>query len=187
MRAFQTSAGLAATALSAPPRWPRLSRAAAAQPGAQHPTGLPVEGQRRAALVKVLRWMISQEPSIHYTQDHGMRLAALGAPYTSPFSTDCSASIKLACAWAQVPDPNGLGLTVPEGYTGTMLTFCKHIKRAAIEPGDFLVLGNWPGEHACAVLEVGSIRSCSHTAARRGPRRSGSRTSSYHKGAPRTG
>jgi hypothetical protein len=156
VRAFQKSAGLDSDGVVGPATLAALSRAAASQPGAQHPAGLPVEGQRRAALVKVLRWMISQEPSIHYTQEHGARLASLGKPYTSPFSTDCSASIKLACAWAQVPDPNGLGLAVPEGYTGTMLTYCTHIKRAAIQPGDFLVLGNWPGEHACAVLEVGA-------------------------------
>jgi peptidoglycan hydrolase-like protein with peptidoglycan-binding domain len=153
VRAFQTSAGLASDGVVGPATLAALSRAAAAVPGAQHPAGLPVEAQRRAALIKVLRWMIAQEPSIHYTQDHGLRLAALGTPYASPLSTDCSGAVKLACAWAQVPDPNGLGLTVPEGYTGTMLTYCKHITRAAAVPGDFLVLGDWPGSHACVLLE----------------------------------
>jgi peptidoglycan hydrolase-like protein with peptidoglycan-binding domain len=154
VRTFQTSAGLASDGVVGPATLAALSRAAAAQPGAQHPTGLPVEAQRRAALIKVLRWMISQEPAIHYTQDHALRLAALGTPYASPLSTDCSGAIKLACAWAQVPDPNGLGLTVPEGYTGTMLTYCKHITRAAAQPADFLVLGDWPGSHACVLLDL---------------------------------
>jgi Putative peptidoglycan binding domain len=154
VRAFQTSAGLASDGVVGPATLAALSRAAAAQPGAQHPGGLPVEAGRRAALIKVLRWMISQEPAIHYTQDHAVRLAALGTPYASPLSTDCSGAIKLACAWAQVPDPNGIGLTVAEGYTGTMLTYCKHIVRSAAQPGDFLVLGDWPGSHACVLMDL---------------------------------
>jgi hypothetical protein len=64
-----------------------------------------------------------------------------------------------------------------------MLTFCKHIKRAAIQPGDFLVLGNWPGEHACAVLEVGADPLLFSHGGEKGPVAvSLSDEVSYHKG-----
>jgi hypothetical protein len=155
VRAFQTSAGLDSDGVVGPLTLAALARAVAGVPAVQHPSGLPVEVQRRSALLKVLRWMIAQEPLIHYTDGDG-RLQALATPYVSPLRTDCSGSIKIACAWAEIPDPNGLGLNVPRGYTGTMLTYCKKIRRADAQPGDFLVLGDYPGVHACAVLEDGS-------------------------------
>jgi hypothetical protein len=155
VRAFQTTAGLESDGVVGPLTLAALSRAVAGRPAVQHPTGLPVEAVRRSGLLKVFRWMISQEPLIHYTDGDG-RLQALSTPFVSPLRTDCSGSIKIACAWAQVPDPNGLGLNVQQGYTGTMLTYCTKIKRASARPGDFLVLGDYPGVHACAVLEDGS-------------------------------
>jgi hypothetical protein len=155
VRAFQTTAGLAADGVVGPLTLAALARAIAGQPAVQHPTGLPVELQRRSALLKVLRWMISQEPLIHYEDGEG-RLEALATPYTSPLRTDCSGSIKIACAWAAVPDPNGLGLGVHQGYTGTMLTYCRKIRRSTARPGDFLVIGDYPGVHACALLEPGA-------------------------------
>ena len=155
VRAFQTASGLESDGVVGPMTLAALSRAVAGQPAIQHPTGLPLEAQRRSALLKVFRWMIAQEPLIHYADGDG-RLKALTTPYVSPLRTDCSGSIKIACAWAEVPDPNGLGLHVPRGYTGTMLTYCSKIRRAAAKPGDFLVLGDYPGVHACAVLEPGS-------------------------------
>jgi hypothetical protein len=154
VRAFQTTAGLAADGIVGPLTLAALARAIAGQPAVQHPAGLPVELQRRSALLKVLRWMISQEPLIHYADGDG-RLDALATPYVSPLRTDCSGSIKIACAWAAVPDPNGIGLRVPQGYTGTMLTYLRKIRRATARAGDFLVIGDYPGTHACAVLEPG--------------------------------
>jgi hypothetical protein len=155
VRAFQAAAGIDADGVVGPLTLAALARAVAAQPAVQHPTGLQVEAQRRNGLLKVLRWMISQEPLIHYADGEG-RLEALASPYTRPLRTDCSGSIKIACAWAEVPDPNGLGLSVPQGYTGTMLTHCRRIRRSAARPGDFLVIGDYPGVHACALLEPGS-------------------------------
>jgi hypothetical protein len=182
VRAFQTTAGLDADGVVGPLTLAALARAVAAQPAVQHPTGLPVEAQRRSGLLKVLRWMISQEPMIHYADGDG-RLDALATPYTRPLRTDCSGSIKIACAWAEVPDPNGLGLRVPQGYTGTMLTHCRRIRRSAARPGDFLVIGDYPGVHACALLESGSDPLLFSHGSEKGPL--GVRLSdelAYHKG-----
>ena len=37
-----------------------------------------------------------------------------------------------------------------------MLTYCTKIRRSAARAGDFLVIGDYPGVHACVLLEPGS-------------------------------
>ena len=114
VRAFQTAAGLAADGVAGPLTLASLARAVAAQPAVQHPDGLPLEAQRRSALLKVLRWMISQEPLIHYGGGEG-RLHALATPYATPLRTDCSGAVKIACAWPRSRIRTGSGCTCRRG------------------------------------------------------------------------
>jgi hypothetical protein len=49
------------------------------------------------------------------------------------------------------------------GYTGTMLRACRRIPQSAVQPGDLVVWGNFPGHHVCLVLEAGADPLlCSH-------------------------
>lgn len=68
--------------------------------------------------------------------------------------TDCSGGVTYLAECAGIPDPNGRrfdGL----GYTGTLLDHCQRISRPALEPGDLVVFGAYPGHHVCAVLDAG--------------------------------
>ncbi len=115
----------------------------------------------RAKIVEIARWGIANEPSIHYQQsrpvdglDHRRKL---------PLHTDCSGFSTLCYKWAGAKiDPNG-GNFGGGAYTGTMLQHCRHIAKSAVQPGDLVVWGAYPGHHVALVLEAGADPLlCSH-------------------------
>jgi len=73
---------------------------------------------------------------------------------TLPLTTDCSGFATLCYFLAGAPDPNGLDYT-GQGYTGTLLRHLPHIGRAAVQRGDIVVWGRYPGHHCAVVLEPG--------------------------------
>ena len=113
----------------------------------------------RAKIVALARWGIQNELSIHYQQLRP--LDGLNQPQKLPLHTDCSGFATLCYRWAGASDPNGGNFS--GAYTGTMLTHCRHIPKAAVQPGDLVVWGAYPGHHVALVLEPGSDPLlCSH-------------------------
>jgi cell wall-associated NlpC family hydrolase len=114
----------------------------------------------RGRIVELARWGIQNEHAIHYQQLRP--LDGLNQPQKLPLYTDCSGFSTLCYKWAgsQI-DPNGANFC--GAYTGTMLTHCRHIPRRAVQPGDLVVWGAYPGHHVALVLEPGSDPLlCSH-------------------------
>ena len=109
----------------------------------------------RARIVACAEWGVANEEQISYSQN-GPRLAGLGRPKLLPLVTDCSGFATLCYDWAGAPDPNGNGYD-PHGaaYTGTMLTTCHAVPRAAVQRGDLVVFGAYPGNHVCVVVQTG--------------------------------
>jgi cell wall-associated NlpC family hydrolase len=114
----------------------------------------------RAKIVEVARWGIANEGSIHYEQSRPVD--GMGQPRKLPLNTDCSGFSTLCYKWAGAKiDPNGGNFS--GAYTGTMLQHCRHIARSAVQPGDLVVWGNYPGNHVALVLEAGADPLlCSH-------------------------
>lgn len=96
-------------------------------------------------------WGVKNEPYIHYAQIRPMP-HSLGLPMT----TDCSGFATVCSQAAKAPDPNGNGYN-GLGYTGTFLAHCQHLSKAEAKPGDFVVYGNYPGEHVVILKEPGSV------------------------------
>lgn len=115
----------------------------------------------RAKIVAVARWGIANEPSIHYQQLRPVD--GLGQPHKLPLYTDCSGFATLCYKWAgSTVDPNG-GNFGGGAYTGTMLQHCRHIPLSAVQPGDLVVWGAYPGHHVAIVLVPGADPLlCSH-------------------------
>ena len=119
---------------------------------------VPGEAETRAAIVRWALWGVRNTARIAYSQG-ATRLSALGGPGTLPLGTDCSGFATLCYAWAAAPNPNFPGSYDPEkgGYTGTMLSRCRHIPRATVQPGDLVV---WTppddGHHVCIVVSAGA-------------------------------
>lgn len=103
-----------------------------------------------AGVVKNAQWGVANEPSIHYQQRRP--IDGLTQPFKLPLYTDCSGFATDCSKWADAADPNGNGYN-GSGYTGTMLAHCQHISQAEARPGDFVVYGNYPGEHT-VIIEV---------------------------------
>jgi lysozyme family protein len=119
----------------------------------------PGEAELRAAIVRWALWGVQNTAKIAYTQG-ATRLNALGGPGgTLPLGTDCSGFATLCYSWAKAPNPNFQGAYDPSqgGYTGTMLSRCRHIPRAAVQAGDLVV---WTppddGHHVCIVVSGGA-------------------------------
>ena len=113
----------------------------------------------RTKIVALARWGIQNELSIHYQQLRP--LDGLNQPQKLPLDTDCSGFATLCYRWAGASDPNGGNFS--GAYTGTMLTHCRHIPKAAAQAGDLVVWGAYPGHHVALVLEPGSDPLlCSH-------------------------
>jgi hypothetical protein len=106
----------------------------------------------RAKIVALARWGIQNELSIHYQQLRPVD--GLNQPQKLPLHTDCSGFATLCYRWAGASDPNGGNFS--GAYTGTMLTHCRHIPKTAVQPGDLVVWGAYPGHHVALVLEAGS-------------------------------
>jgi len=114
----------------------------------------------RATIVELARWGIQHESSIHYQQLRPVD--GLDHPRKLPLQTDCSGFVTLCYKWAGAKvDPNGGDLG--GAYTGTMLQHCRHIAKSAVQPGDLVVWGAYPGNHVALVLEAGADPLlCSH-------------------------
>ena len=115
----------------------------------------------RAKIVEIARWGIANEPSIHYQQSRPVD--GMDHPRKLPLHTDCSGFSTLCYKWAGAKvDPNG-GNFGGGAYTGTMLQHCRHIAKSAVQPGDLVVWGVYPGHHVALVLEAGADPLlCSH-------------------------
>jgi lysozyme family protein len=117
----------------------------------------PDEAKIRQEIVEWALWGVKNTARIAYSQGSN-RLAALDTPGALPLATDCSGFPTLCYSWAKAPNPNAAGpyLRGAGGYTGTMLTRCKHIPRSAAKPADLVV---WTppadGEHVCIVVSTG--------------------------------
>ncbi len=115
----------------------------------------------RAKIVQIARWGIQNEGKIHYRQLRP--IDGLEHPNKLPLRTDCSGFATLCYKWAgSREDPNG-GKFRGTAYTGTMLTHCRHIPKSAVQPGDLVVWGAYPGHHVALVLKGGpDPLLCSH-------------------------
>jgi hypothetical protein len=114
----------------------------------------------RQKIVEAARWGIAHEAQIHYKQSRP--IDGIHQPHKLPLHTDCSGFSTLCYAWAGAPDPNGSAFS-GQGFTGTMLQSCRHIARSAVQPGDLVVWGAYPGHHVALVLEAGADPLlCSH-------------------------
>ena len=92
------------------------------------------------------------------------RMNFIHHPGVEPVTTDCSGFVTMVYLLAGCNDPNGLNYD-GEGYTGTELSFDKHIaewiKNAQgvemenLEVGDLVVYGPGTGEHVAIIVEVG--------------------------------
>ena len=111
----------------------------------------------RGRIVAAARWGIRNEPRIHYAETRPMPLAR-----TLPLTTDCSGFVTLCYFLAGAPDPNGLGFD-GRGWTGTLLEHMENVDRRAVERGDVVVFGEYPGHHCALVLAPGDDPLlCSH-------------------------
>ena len=114
----------------------------------------------RARVVEVARSGIRHERRIHYAELRP--IDGLHQPHKLPLWTDCSGFVTLCYAWAGAPDPHGLGYS-GAGYTGTLLAHMQPIGLESVRPGDVVVWGPAPGQHAALVLEPGpDPLLCSH-------------------------
>jgi lysozyme family protein len=118
----------------------------------------PGEAKARADIVRWALWGVQNNAKIAYSQG-ATRLGALGGPAKLPLATDCSGFATLCYAWAHAPNPTFPGPynAAKGGYTGTMLSRCRHIPRAAVQAGDLVV---WcpptDGHHVCIVVAAGA-------------------------------
>jgi len=111
--------------------------------------------QLRAQVVAYAEWGVAHEPQIGYSEN-GPRLAGLGRPRLLPLETDCSGFATLCFNWATAPDPNGNDYNPHRtAYTGTMLKASQPLPRSAVQPGDLVVFGSYPGNHVCVVVRSG--------------------------------
>jgi hypothetical protein len=113
-------------------------------------------GALRKQVVSFAEWGVAHQPQIEYSEN-GPRLAGLGHPKLLPLTTDCSGFSTLCYNWAAAPDPNGNAYNPhATAYTGTMLKACHPIPRTAVQPGDLVIFGGYPGNHVCVVVQTGS-------------------------------
>lgn len=106
----------------------------------------------RSRIVSYANWGVTNEPSIHYAQIRPYPSSTRGLP----MHTDCSGFATLAYKDAGGPDPNGRGFD-GFGFTGTILTACRHIPKASAKPGDLIVYGAYPGTHVVILVQPGTV------------------------------
>lgn len=106
----------------------------------------------RSKIVTYAAWGVTNEPAIHYAQIRPYPSATRGLP----MHTDCSGFATLAYKDAGGPDPNGRGFD-GFGFTGTILTACRHIPKASAKPGDLIVYGAYPGTHVVILVQPGTV------------------------------
>jgi cell wall-associated NlpC family hydrolase len=120
----------------------------------------------RDQIVAVARWGIANEPQIHYEQSRP--IDGLHDVHKLPLRTDCSGFATLCYCWAGAPDPNGNGYN-GQGYTGTLLKAMRHIPPSAVQPGDLVVWGAYPGKHVALVIGIGADPQLASHGQERGP------------------
>ena len=117
----------------------------------------------RRKIVAAARWGIANEPRIHYGE---VRPIPFGR--TLPLTTDCSGFVTVCYFLAGAPDPNGRGYD-GGGWTGTLLERMENVDRRAVEAGDVVVWGEYPGHHCALVLEPGDDPLLASHGQERGP------------------
>lgn len=117
----------------------------------------------RQAIVAAARWGIRNEPRIHYGE---IRPIPLGRRL--PLTTDCSGFVTVCYFLGGAPDPNGRGYD-GEGSTRTLLEHMENVDRRAVEAGDIVVWGEYPGHHCAIVLEPGADPLVASHGQERGP------------------
>jgi hypothetical protein len=98
-----------------------------------------------------MRWMLANEPAIHYLQERPFSPRVV-ADRTLPIHADCSATTTQLyyAAGSPVPKPplfNGIG------YTGTLRSYMPRKPIAKLLPGDLIIYGTGVGKHVVVVLE----------------------------------
>lgn len=128
--------------------WVDIEIGQVAPGGSEIPVGsagpINLTGTKRAKAIAYAKWMIDNEPQIHYSQE-GTRLSY--SKPTLPMYTDCSAAIVLIYQWAGAKNPGA-------SYTGDMQTSLKKINRSDAGPGDIIVYYDHPdrSDHAEMIL-----------------------------------
>lgn len=117
----------------------------------------------RRRIVAAARWGIENEPRIHYGLVRPIPLAR-----RLPLTTDCSGFVTLCYFLAGAPDPNDRGYD-GSGWTGTLLERMENVDRRAVEAGDVVVWGEYPGHHCALVLEPGDDPWLASHGQERGP------------------
>jgi hypothetical protein len=117
----------------------------------------------RARIVAAARWGIENESLIHYGQVRPMPLAR-----RLPLTTDCSGFVTLCYFLAGAADPNGRGYD-GRGWTGSLLECMENVDRRAVEAGDVVVWGEYPGHHCAVVLDPGDDPLLASHGQERGP------------------
>ena len=117
----------------------------------------------RDEIVGIALWGVRNEPRIHYAPVRPMPLRR-----GLPLATDCSGFATLCYFLAGAPDPNGLDYN-GQGYSGTLLRHLPHVGRDAVQPGDLVVWGRYPGRHCAVVLEPGEDSLLASHGQERGP------------------
>lgn len=106
----------------------------------------------RQKMLDWMNWALRNTASIHYAQSRPIPLKA-GKARQLPLTTDCSGSTTIAAYAAGLPDPNGRKYD-GSGYTGTMRSHCKQIKRAQLQAGDIIIYGGGTGSHMVIVYDI---------------------------------
>jgi hypothetical protein len=120
----------------------------------------------RAAIVHWYQWLETERARCTYTEGP-QRMESVLRRGVVPFVGDCSATVRAMYAWANAPDPMGLGYGVPEGYTGTELSHGEHIALLRkngvgatineVRPGDVVVYGPGTGWHTAIAVHVDGL------------------------------
>jgi hypothetical protein len=122
---------------------------------------MATEAQRRH-LHDLMRYLLANEPAVHYAQVRPMRTvglyeqdAARRLDGDGSLTMDCSEAVTCLCKWAGLHDPNGHHYD-GSGFTGTLLDRLPHYSdphRAMV--GALVVFGPGTGDHVCMVMEPG--------------------------------
>jgi hypothetical protein len=115
----------------------------------------------RDRMVAEQEWALRNESQIHYppgddrTPGETAKALQRWQEHELPITLDCSEYAACIAAAAGAPDPTGTSFGLRGSvYTGTMLSHSREIAKHELKPGDYVVLGESTGEHACVVVSV---------------------------------
>lgn len=112
-----------------------------------------MERQIRARMVEAMRETVMNEPRWHYEESRPLELPDVNTAYHGTVYSDCSFGCVILAHLAGAPDPSGTGFRAPAG-SSAMFAFLPHLRRAQIQPGDYVVFGPDGGQHAACVYEL---------------------------------